>query len=90
MCIARKSVSKVYAWVLARSLERRARVCIAGDGFERTEPTSPAWEVEEEEHAVRVRKHAEAMRVAAALVAVDRLMVIGRCPLFGIRKLVGL
>lgn len=84
LCIARKLVSKVYAWVLARSLERRARVCIAGVGLERTEPTSPAWEVEEDEHAVSERKHAVAMMEAAALVV--RVMVMFGCPLFEIQN----
>lgn len=66
---ARRSVSHVYAWVLARSLVLRASVCIDGDGFERIDPMSPACWVEEPEHAVRLRKAAE-RRVAAAILVV--------------------
>ena len=59
-------------------------MCIAGLGFERTEPTSPACEVDEDEHAVRERKHAVAMMEAAALVV--RVMVMFGCPLLVIQN----
>ena len=61
--------------MFARSLARRARVCIAGEGFARIEPTFPACFVDELEHAESVRSAAERMIVAAALV--DELFIEG-------------
>lgn len=79
--IARTSVSNVLENMLLRSLERCASECIAGEGFERMEPTLPACLVDEEEHAVSARTAEDAMMVAAALSAVRLVMVIGGCPL---------
>jgi len=55
--------------VFVRSLARRARVCIAGEGFVRMELMFPACLGEEElVQAERVRRAAERRMVAAALV----------------------
>ena len=51
-----------------RSLERCARVCMAGVGFERIDPIFPACLFEEEEQAVRVRRPVVRSIVAAVLV----------------------
>jgi len=64
----------VRAWVFARSLARRARVCIAGVGFALMELMLPACLVEEPVQAVRERRPAARMMVAAALV--DLLLVL--------------
>lgn len=80
--IERRSVSKVYACVLARSLERCASVCIAGVGFERMEPTLPACWFEVPEHAVRERNPAVRMIEEIALV---RVFMMG-CPCVAMRR----